>query len=84
VIVAMGAKVVGGLLTAALVAIPAASARNRTGRRGRYAWVSAIIGGASTLLGVPLSKLFSLPAGPLEIPAGAFIFLITVLLKKKM
>lgn len=82
VIVAMGAKVVGGLLTAALVAIPAAAARNITGSLGRYAWTSAIISGVSALLGVSLFRVFSLPAGPLVILVGAFVFLMTVVIKK--
>jgi ABC-type Mn2+/Zn2+ transport system permease subunit len=82
VIVAIGVKVVGGLLTAALVAVPAAAARNITGSLGKYARTSAIIGGVSALFGVPLSRLFSLPAGPLVILTGASIFLIIVLAKK--
>jgi ABC-type Mn2+/Zn2+ transport system permease subunit len=83
VIVAMGAKVVGGLLTAALVAIPAAAARNIAGGLRSYAWMSAIIGGVSALLGVPISRLCSLPVGPLIILAGTLIFLMTVAAGKK-
>jgi ABC-type Mn2+/Zn2+ transport system permease subunit len=82
VIVAMGVKVVGGLLTAALVAIPAAAARNISGSLGKYARTSAIIGGVSALLGIPFSRLLSLPAGPLVILAGASVFLMTVLARK--
>jgi len=78
VIVALGVKVVGGLLTAALVAIPPAAARNVGKNLRQYTLGSAAIGMASALIGIILFKLTGLPAGPLVILVSAAAFLLTL------
>jgi ABC-type Mn2+/Zn2+ transport system permease subunit len=82
VIVALGVKLVGGLLTAALVAIPAAAARNSSRRVGRYALTSMVFGGLSSFLGIILSRFFPLPPGPVIILVSACIFLATLFVKR--
>lgn len=78
VIVALGVKMVGGLLTAALVAIPSAAARNVSRRLRQYALVATAIGAGSAIGGIVLAQLTGLPAGPLIIVASTAIFLLTV------
>jgi ABC-type Mn2+/Zn2+ transport system permease subunit len=75
VVVASGAKMVGGLLTAALVAIPAATARNLARSLRQYAWSAAAIGLTSALLGILLHRLTGAPAGPLVVLVSAGLFL---------
>ncbi len=82
VIIALGVKIVGGLLTAALVAIPAAAARNFTSTLSQYAYTALIIGGGSSLVGVLISRFLSLPAGPVIILVSTLIFLVTLFHKR--
>jgi zinc transport system permease protein len=81
-IVALGVKMVGGLLTAALVAIPASAARNLSRDLAQYAFGAMVIGIISSFLGILLFKLTGFPAGPLIILASTFIFLISLILRR--
>jgi len=82
IIVALGVKMVGGLLTAALVAIPASAARNVSRNLAQYAFGAMVIGIISSFLGILVSKLTGFPAGPLIILASTFIFLLSLIFKK--
>jgi ABC-type Mn2+/Zn2+ transport system permease subunit len=82
VIVALGVKMVGGLLTAALVAIPASVARNLGRNLHQYAFGAMAVGIASSFLGIVLFKLTGYPAGPLIILVNALIFLASLIFKK--
>lgn len=78
IIVALGVDLVGGLMTAALVAIPAASARNVSKRLTQFTFISATFGVISAIVGILASTVSGLPAGPLVIITSAIIFLTTV------
>jgi len=82
IIVALGVKMVGGLLTAALVAIPASAARNLSRNLAQYAFGAMIIGIISSSMGILLYKITGFPAGPLIILANTFIFLISIIFRK--
>jgi ABC-type Mn2+/Zn2+ transport system permease subunit len=81
-IVALGVKVVGGLLTAAIVAIPAVTSRNLAKSLVQYKFLALSFGILSSAVGIFLSQLTSLPAGPLIIVSSAFLFLISIFLKR--
>jgi zinc transport system permease protein len=78
VIVALGVKMVGGLLTAALVAIPPSAARNVGRNLKQYILWATAIGAGSAVLGIILSQLMGWPAGPLIILVSMAIFLGTL------
>ena len=82
VMVALGVKMVGGLLTAALVAIPPSAARNVSRNLRQYILGSIAIGVGAALLGVVLSRATGFPAGPLIILVSTAIFLLTLPLAK--
>jgi zinc transport system permease protein len=82
IVVSLGAKVVGGLLTAALVAIPAATARNLSKNLFQFSFFGLALGAVSSLLGVFLFKATGFPAGPMIIIVSAFFFLISLIVKK--
>jgi len=82
IIVALGVKMVGGLLTAALVAIPASSARNLSRNLAQYSFGAMIIGIISSSMGILLYKITGFPAGPLIVLANTFIFLISMVFKR--
>lgn len=73
-IVAVGIKEVGTLLVGAVVIVPAAAARNISSSLSRYALLSAIFGIASATLGIALSGVVGVPAGPLVVIIGSGIF----------
>ncbi|NWF52903.1 MAG: metal ABC transporter permease [Nitrospirae bacterium] len=82
IIVALGVKMVGGLLTAALVAIPASAARNISRNLAHYAFGAMVIGAISSSLGILLAELSEFPGGPLIILVNALIFLISIVFKR--
>jgi zinc transport system permease protein len=77
--VSLGAKIVGGLMTAALVAIPACTSRNLSKNIFQYALAGLIFGGLSCLLGILGSNFTSIPAGLLIIFISVFFFLISLI-----
>ena len=82
ILVALGVKMVGGLLTAALVAIPASTSRNLSRNLFQYNFLSIFFGALSAILGISLFKLTSLPSGPLIILTSTIFFLISLIFKK--
>ncbi len=82
-IVALGVKVVGGLLTAALVAIPPAVARNVARNMRQYATGSLLVGAGSAAAGVALFRVTGLPAGPLIILVDAALFLASLAVARR-
>jgi len=81
-VIGLGIRVVGSLLTAAIVAIPAATSRNLSVNLKQYAYGGAIAGGIAAALGVVGYQLFTIPAGPAVIIASAGMFLVSVILKR--
>ena len=82
VIVSLGVRLVGGLLTAALVAIPAASARNLSKNMKSYTILAMSFGIISALLGIVIYRYTLFPAGPLIILVNALIFTISAIIKR--
>jgi ABC-type Mn2+/Zn2+ transport system permease subunit len=81
-IVALGVKVVGGLLTAAIVAIPAVTSRNLAKNLAQYKFLAFSFGILSSAVGILISHLTLLPAGPLIIVSSAFLFVISAIFKR--
>lgn len=82
IIVALGVKMVGGLLTAALIAIPVCAARNLSKTLFQYVFLATSFGAISAFLGILFFKLTGFPAGPLIIITSTLIFLISIIFKK--
>ena len=78
VIVALGVNLVGGLMTAALVAIPAAASKNLSKTLVQYGLLSVVFGVISAVVGIIASMIIGLPSGPLVIITSGIIFLITI------
>lgn len=83
IVVALGVYLVGGLITAALIAIPAASAKNIS--RGLLSYkVSAILFGAiASVAGIILAQFVQLPTGPMVIICGVVLFFFSIIFRKK-
>ena len=74
----MGVCVVDGLMTAALVAIPATAARNVSRNLLQYELASGAFGVISAIVGIIASVFTRLPAGLLVILMSAVIFSLTL------
>jgi ABC-type Mn2+/Zn2+ transport system permease subunit len=82
-VVALGVYLVGGLITAALVAIPSASSKNINKSLDSYKIWAVIFGITSAVVGVFISSFVKLPIGPTIIIVNVVIFLITIFINKK-
>ena len=80
-IVALGVKVVGGLLTAALVAIPVCTSRNLSNNLSQYLFYSVFFGIISAFFGILLFKATGFLAGPLIIIINTLFFLLSIFIK---
>lgn len=76
--VALGVRIVGGLMTAALLAIPACTAKNISSNLSEYTLTSAVAGFLSCIFGIAAYAITDIPAGPLIIIASAVLFLASV------
>jgi len=81
-VVALGVKFVGGLLVAGLTALPAASSRNLSKNLKSFKFISSLFGMLCAIFGIFISQFTNLPAGPLIIVSGLFLFTISILFKK--
>ncbi|MGH1353457.1 MAG: iron chelate uptake ABC transporter family permease subunit [Thalassovita sp.] len=78
-VVAVAIKVVGVLLIAALLIIPAATARPFAATPERMAGIAAILAGFSALAGLQLSFVFDTPTGPTIVCVAAALFTMSAL-----
>jgi zinc transport system permease protein len=79
VVVAVAIKVVGVLLIAALLIIPAAAARSFARTPEAMALIAASIGGVSAVVGMALAWTFDTPAGPSIVCVAAAAFALSSL-----
>lgn len=82
-VVALGVYLVGGLITAALVAIPSAASKNISKSLKYYKIWAIIFGVFSAVSGVLVSNIIKLPIGPIIIIINVIIFLFTIIISKK-
>ena len=78
-LVAIGLKIVGALLIAALLVIPAAAARNIARSPEKMAGIASAIGAASVLLGLVFSFWADSPAGPTIVTVSAVCYALGLL-----
>lgn len=82
-VVALGVRIVGGLMTAALVTIPAATSSNISASLFQYAYLSMLLGIVSCCLGVVLHLLTGGPVGPLIILTSGAFFGLSLLVPRR-
>ncbi len=82
IVVALGVNLVGALLTAALVAIPTATAKNLSSSNKLYVILSLFFGMLASIIGLTIFQFTALPAGILIILSSTLLFLISIFIKK--
>jgi ABC-type Mn2+/Zn2+ transport system permease subunit len=80
-IVALEVKIVGGLMTAALVAVPAITAKLLSRNLKQYAWFGVTLGIIFSVIGIMLTKIINQPAGILITLTAVLTFIVVLLLK---
>ncbi len=80
-VVALGVRIVGGLMTAALVTIPAATSSNISRSLFQYANISLLLGAISCSAGILLHMSTGYPVGPLIIILSGVLFLVSLVFK---
>lgn len=80
-VVALGVRIVGGLMTAALVTIPAATSSNISSTLSEYAYRSLLLGSLSCCMGILLHIGTGNPVGPLVIISSGLFFLISLIIR---
>lgn len=83
IVVSIGIRVVGGLMTAALVAIPACTSRNLTKSLFQYSFGGLMFGGLSSFLGILGFRFTLIPAGILIILTSTLFFLASLIFKRR-
>lgn len=74
-VVALGVKFLGTLLTGALVIIPAVTAKNMARSIRSYHIISILIGLTSFVVGILIAGVYGLATGPIVILSGILIYL---------
>ncbi|MHA1917817.1 MAG: metal ABC transporter permease [Candidatus Ranarchaeia archaeon] len=82
IVVALGVRIVGGLLTAAIVSIPACTSSNISKNNQQYAYGGMVIGLMSGIIGVLTFSITNIATGPLIIITSVIFFIISVFFKK--
>jgi zinc transport system permease protein len=83
VVVALALKVVGALLIAAMLIVPAAAARGFSRTPEAMAVLAALFGAASAIGGVGASLLADSPAGPSIVVVAAAIYVVSLVVGRK-
>lgn len=81
-VVALGIKFLGTLLTGALVIIPAVTAKNMARSIKGYQVMSIVIGLLSTVFGLIIAKFLNISAGPIVVLVGIGFYILSNFFKK--
>jgi ABC-type Mn2+/Zn2+ transport system permease subunit len=79
VVVSLGVRIVGGLMTAAIIAIPACTSRNLSKNLLQYSYGGMILGSLGCILGVVSAEFIMISAGPSIIIMNTLLFLVSLI-----
>ena len=82
-VVALGVKFIGTLLTGALVIVPAATAKNLAKGINSFQLLAGLIGIFSTVAGILIAGLLGMPSGPAVVLVSIFLFVLSYFFKTR-
>jgi len=82
-VVALGVKFLGTLLTGAMVIIPAASAKNIAKGVQNFHFLAIFFGIISSTLGILIAKYFGISSGPAVVLTSVVLFILSYIFKNK-
>lgn len=80
--VGLGIKIIGALLTGALIILPASAAKNSAGSLRSLTIAAIFFGIISVVVGLLIAGAFHLPPGPMVVMIAAIIFILSFFVKK--
>ncbi len=81
-VVALGVKFLGTLLTGAMVIIPAVTAKNIARGINNFHLLSIIFGGLAAVSGILIARIFNIASGPAVVLTAVVLFIISYIFKK--
>jgi zinc transport system permease protein len=81
-VISLGVRIVGGLMTAAIVAFPACTSRNLSKTLKHYSYGGLIVGSLGCILGTAAAEVTGASVGPAIIIANTFLFIGSLILKR--
>lgn len=81
-VVALGVKFLGTILTGAMVIIPAVTAKNFAKSIAQFQRLAVISGIFSAVLGIFIAKYFAVPSGPVVVLSAVGLFILSYFFKK--
>ena len=81
-VVALGVKFLGTLLTGAMVIIPAVTAKNLAKSIKSFHYLSVGFGVLSSVIGIIIAKYFGISSGPAVVLTSVIIFILSYIFKK--
>ncbi len=82
-VVAMGVKFLGTLLTGAMVIIPAATAKNISGSLKSFHLYSVSIGIVASVAGILIARIFGIASGPAVVLFSVVLFILSYIFRRK-
>lgn len=82
-VVALGVKFLGTILTGAMVIIPAASAKNLAKSIKGFHFLAIVIGIISSIAGILIAKYFGIASGPAVVLSAVLLFIFSYVFKNK-
>jgi ABC-type Mn2+/Zn2+ transport system permease subunit len=82
-VVALGVKFLGTILTGAMVIIPAATAKNIAKNITNYYVLSIALGAFASVLGIFIAKYFNVSSGPVVVLSAVVIFALSYIFKNR-
>lgn len=82
-VVALGVKFLGTLLTGAMVIIPAVASKNISKNIESYQRWSIIFGLISAAVGILIARFFAVPSGPIVVLVAVTLFVVSYLFKNR-
>jgi ABC-type Mn2+/Zn2+ transport system permease subunit len=82
-VVALGVKFLGTLLTGAMVIIPAVTAKNLAKSIRSYYFMASFVGAISAALGILIAKFSGISSGPAVVLTAVALFIISFIFRRK-
>lgn len=82
-VIALGVKFLGTLLTGAMVIIPAVAAKNFAGSIKAYHLLAVFFGIFSSVIGIVLARFYGVASGPVVVLAAVVFFIVSFIGRKR-
>jgi ABC-type Mn2+/Zn2+ transport system permease subunit len=82
-VVALGVKFLGTILTGAMVIIPAATAKNLAGSIKNFHLLSIFVGTIASIAGIIIARYYGFASGPAVVLSAVLLFVVSYIFRRK-